>query len=354
MSDPLLDPLFGAAPPLLPALVEVEAALARAAGRVGLIPAGAAADIVACCRNSRFDAVDLGRRAVGSASVVVPLVEEIRALVPATAAPYVHYGATSQDVIDTALSLNAARAIDAMQLDLDACAVALARLASAHRETEQIGRTLGQHAQVMTFGLTCAGWLAGLVEAWEALRRCRRERLAVQLGGPVGALAATGDQARALIAAFAEELALAAPAHSWHTNRVRVAELASGLGLVAGALGKIGQDVALLAQTEISEVAEGQPGTSSSMPHKRNPARSVLLVAAAHRAAGLVGAVYAGLPQELQRATGRWQAEWVTIGDLLGVCGVAAGHARVLLDGLRVDPRRMRANLDTFDTVGIP
>jgi 3-carboxy-cis,cis-muconate cycloisomerase len=164
----------------------------------------------------------------------------------------------------------------------------------------------------------------------------RRDVLAVQLGGPVGAL-----DDPPLVAAFAEQLGLAVPASCWHTNRSRVAELASALGLVVGAVGKIGGDVLLLAQHEIGELTEGRPGGSSAMPDKRNSARSVQILACAHRMPGLVGAVFGGLPQELQRAAGRWQAEWPAMGDLFAVAGAAAGHGRHLLADLRVDAVRM-------------
>jgi 3-carboxy-cis,cis-muconate cycloisomerase len=187
-----------------------------------------------------------------------------------------------------------------------------------------------------TFGRLAATWLAGLTDARDALDRVR-DGLRAQLGGPVGAL--DDDE---LVIAFAAELGLAAPRSCWHANRIPVAELAVALGMVVGALGKIAGDVVLLAQTEIGEVGEGSPGGSSAMPDKRNSARSVQILACAHRTPALVGSVFAGLPQELQRSAGRWQAEWQTIGDLLALTTAAARHARVLLSELEVDTERMR------------
>jgi 3-carboxy-cis,cis-muconate cycloisomerase len=272
------------------------------------------------------------------ATPVAPLVDDLRALLPPDIADHVHTPATSQDIIDTALMLIAARAIDALLPDLASCVRATAALAEVHRDTPQLGRTLLAAAMPTTFGRLAAAWHAGLTDAATELTRVRKA-LPVQLGGPVGAL-----DDPALVEAFAGRLGLA-PALPWHTNRSVVARLASALGLVAGALGKIGGDVLLLAQAEIGELAEGRSGGSSSMPHKRNSARSVQLVACAHRTPGLVGTIFAGLPQELQRAAGRWQAEWETVADLLALTVAAAEHGRILLAELKVDIVRMAEGL---------
>jgi 3-carboxy-cis,cis-muconate cycloisomerase len=343
MSDSLLGPMFGTpgGDALLAALLETEAALARAQARYGVIPAAAAETIAACCRPGSYDAAELGRRAVRHASMVVPLVAELRARA-GDAGRYVHQGATSQDVVDTALSLVAARRLDAIGTDLAAVADALAALADDHRATVQIGRTLLQQALPTTFGLVCAGWLVGVDEARAGLSRVRAERLAVQLGGPVGTVADLGGYG--VVEAVAADLGLAAPVLPWHTTRNRVAELAAALGIAAGALATVALDVALLSQGEVGELAEADPGGSSAMPHKRNPARAVLVTACAHRAPGLVATILAAQPQEYQRAAGRWQAEWPVLTDLLGTAGAAAGHARAMLTGLRVDTDRMRAN----------
>lgn len=333
----LLDGMFGARPDWLSALLTVEAALAGAAAATGRIPPEAAALIARHCRPELFDRADLARRAADHATPVPPLVDDLRAALPDEVAPSVHTPATSQDIIDSAVMLIAARAIDGAADDLDACVAALSRLVSAHGDTPMLGRTLMAAAVPTTFGRLAATWHTALVEARDALTRVRRERLAVQLGGAVGDL-----DDPPLVKAFAHRLGLVAPAVSWHTDRGRVAELASALGLVTGALGKLGQDVLLLAQAEIGELAEGRPGGSSAMPHKRNSARSVQLVACAHRAPGLIATIFAGLPQELQRAAGRWQAEWTTVADLLALTTAAIGHARVLLSELRVNTVQMR------------
>lgn len=335
--DGLLDGMFGARPDWLAALLTVEAALAAAGAATGRIPPAAATSIAQHCRPELFDRADLARRAADHATPVPPLVEDLRAMLPDDVAALVHTPATSQDIIDSALMLIAARAVDGCADDLDECVTATARLAEEHRDTPQLGRTLLAAAAPTTFGRLATTWHAGLADARDALTRVRRDRLAAQLGGAVGDL----DEP-ALRTAFAHRLGLVAPNVCWHTNRGRVAELASALGLVTGALGKIAQDVVLLAQPEIAELSEGRPGGSSAMPHKRNSARSVQIIACAHRAPALVGTVFAGLPQELQRAAGRWQAEWQPVADLLALATAAVGHGRVLLTELRVDSVRMR------------
>ncbi|HEX4723312.1 MAG TPA: lyase family protein [Pseudonocardiaceae bacterium] len=336
----LLSGMFGARPDWLAAVLTVEAALAGAAAATGRIPAATAAVIAQACRPELFDRAGIARRAADYATPIPPLVANLRALLPPDIAVHAHRPATSQDITDSALMLIAARAIDGLTDDLDFCVTATARLAEDHRDTPQLGRTLLAAAVPTTFGRLAATWHAGLAEARDAVARVRRERLAAQLGGPVGDL----DEP-ALVTAFAHRLGLVAPSLCWHTNRVRVAELAAALGMVTGVLGKLGQDVLLLAQAEIGELAEGRPGGSSAMPHKRNSARSVQLVACAHRAPGLVATVFAAMPQELQRAAGAWQAEWEPVADLLALATAAIGHGRVLLTELRVDTVRMRDGL---------
>jgi 3-carboxy-cis,cis-muconate cycloisomerase len=331
--------MFGKRPDWLAALLDVEAALTSAGADIGRIPLAAATLITERCRVELFDETDLALRAAADATPVAPLVDDLRALLPPDVARYVHTPATSQDIIDSALMLIAARAIDTVLPDLKSCIHRTGRLIDAHLDTPQLGRTLLAAATRTTFGRLAAAWQSGLIEAHTSLARVRQV-LAVQLGGPVGAL---NDPA--LVAAFAQRLALAVPASPWHTNRGRIVELASALGLVTGALGKIGYDVLLLAQAEIGELAEGRSGGSSSMPHKRNSARSVQLVACAHRTPGLISTIFAGLPQELQRAAGRWQAEWETVADLLALTVAAAGHGRVLLEELKVDTVRMAEGL---------
>jgi 3-carboxy-cis,cis-muconate cycloisomerase len=330
----------------LQAMLDVEAAIVRAGARAGVTPAAAAEAIVAACVADRFDAEDIGRRAVASATWVVPLVADLRARVPASAGGYVHLGATSQDVVDSAMSLVTARAVDVIVATLGDVSASLARLAESHRDTLQIGRTLLQHAVPTTFGLVCAGWMVAVDETTAALARIRHERLAVQFGGAVGTLAAYGDGGPVMAALVADELGLVAPTMPWHTARVRIDEAAAALGVVAGALATVGTDVALLAGSDIGELAEGEPGGSSAMPHKRNPSRAVLVTACTHQVPALVATMLAAAPQEHQRAAGRWQAEWPTMTSLLRLVGSAAAHAAAMLTDLRVDEQRMRANLD--------
>jgi 3-carboxy-cis,cis-muconate cycloisomerase len=330
----------------LRAMLDVEAALIRAAAHAGFVPAAAADAIVVACAADDFDATDIGRRAVGSATWVVPLVADLRARVPASARGYVHLGATSQDIVDTAMSLVVARTVDGIAASLGELGEGLARLADAHRNTPQIGRTLLQHAVPTTFGLVAAGWLTAVDEAAAELARVRHDRLAVQLGGPVGILAPYGDRGPEVVALFARELGLAEPTVPWHTNRVRIDAAATALGVVAGVVAGIAGDIALLAGSDIGEVAEGRPGGSSAMPHKRNPSRSVLAVACTQPVPGLVGTMLTAAAQELQRSAGRWQSEWPTMTMLLRLVAAAASHTNAVVAELRVDDRRMRANLD--------
>ncbi len=355
----LFDALFATDPVIactddtawLQAMLDVEAAIARAGGAAGFIPPDSADAIAERCVADDFDAADIGRRAVASASWIVPLVADLRARVPGSARGFVHLGATSQDIVDTAMTLVIARTIDVITPALIDVAASLADLARAHRDTLQIGRTLLQHAVPTTFGLVCAGWLTGVDEALAQLGRVRRDRLAVQFGGAVGTLAAYGDQGAHVAALVAEELDLAVPTMPWHTTRVRVDEAASALGVAAGALAGLAVDITLLAASEVGEVAEGAPGGSSAMPYKRNPSRAVLVTACTHQVPALVATMLAAAAQEHQRAAGRWQAEWPTMTSLLRLVGAAATHTRSMVADLRVDARRMRANLDAAGDV---
>ncbi|HLL65430.1 MAG TPA: lyase family protein [Micromonosporaceae bacterium] len=361
MSDPLFGAMFStpdadaavSGVAWLQAMLDVEAALARAAEATGLIPPGAGERIAGSCTVHHFDVADIGRRARVSASPVVPLVADLRAVVGADLAPHVHLGATSQDILDTAMGLVASRALGPVGADLAAAADRLAALADAHRHTPQLGRTLLQPALPTTFGVVCAGWLVGVDEARVGLAAARR-RLAVQLGGPVGDAAGWGASGADVTARVARDLDLAVPTLPWHTTRNRVAELAAAISVTGGALATVAQDITLLAQGELAECAEGTPGGSSAMPHKRNPARSVQVIAAAHRLPGLTATILAGMPHELQRAAGRWQADWPTVSDLLRLLAAAAAHGRALLGDLQVDAARMRANLHGSDPHGDP
>lgn len=330
-------------------MLDVERALAAAGERAGIVPAAAAAEIAAACTIARFDIDDLGRRALHSGNPVVPMVADLEALVTVESRPYVHLGATSQDILDTAMSLVARRALGVLAGDLDAVAEHCATLADTHRTTVMVARTLLQQAAPTTFGLRCAGWLVAVDEARTGVVAIRDGGLAVQLGGAAGTLASLDGDGPEVAHHLAQELGLAEPAIPWHTDRARVAALATTLGVVAGVLGKIGLDVVLLAQTEVGEIHEGgEPGEggSSTLPQKRNPVRAVLITAIARRVPGLVATVLAAMAQEHERAAGSWHAEWETITELLRLAGGAAFHARHMLAGLQVDPARMRAGVE--------
>jgi 3-carboxy-cis,cis-muconate cycloisomerase len=337
----------------LQAMLDAERALAVASARAGVVPEAAAAAIATAADAGRFDPGELGRRALEAGNPVVPLVRDLTAAVADEAGPeaarWVHHGATSQDIMDTAASLVASRALVPVLDDLGAAAGACAGLADRHRATVMAGRTLGQHALPITFGLKAAGWLVALDEAAAGLDRVRRERLAAQLGGAAGTLASLGPDGVEVAGWYAAELGLAEPVLAWHTNRVRVAELAGALGVAGGVLGKLALDVTLLAQTEVAEVTEaasGGRGGSSTLPHKRNPVTAVLVTAATRRVPGLVATLLGAMAQEHERAAGAWHAEWDPQAELLRLVGGAAARTRELLAGLEVHPGRMRAGLE--------
>jgi 3-carboxy-cis,cis-muconate cycloisomerase len=330
----------------LGAMLEVEAALARACAAEGLIPAASASVIAEACDADRFDLHAIAAEAGASATPVIAIVAALRAAVGEQVAPHVHLGATSQDVIDTAAMLLARRALEALLTDVAATAAAAATLARTHRDSPMAARTLLQQAQVSTFGLRAAGWLVGLEEAAERLREVAAARLAVQMGGPAGT---RGPQVAARVAG---ELGLAEPTLPWDAIRVRPAELACALGVLAGVLAKIAGDVVLFAQTEVAELREGGAagrGGSSSMPHKRNPVASISVLACAARVPGLVATMLAAMRQEHERGAGGWQAEWGTLSDLLTLVGSAAAWSVDLLANLEVDVARMREHAAGLD-----
>jgi 3-carboxy-cis,cis-muconate cycloisomerase len=331
----------------LQAMLDFEAALARALARAGLMSADDATAIAAACDAGSFDADALGRAAAASASPVVPLVRALTDAVGGAAAGQVHRGATTQDVVDTAAMLVAHRALAPLLDDLTGAADAAAALAEAHRDTVMAGRTLLQQALPVTFGLKAAGWMAGLDEAATRLYEVRRTRLAVQLGGAAGTLASLGGSGVEVLGHLARELDLDEPVLAWHTTRTRPAELAGALGEAAGVIAKVARDVTLLAQTEVGEVREGVPGRggSSTLPHKRNPVAAVSALAGALRAPGLVATLLYAMAHEHERAAGAWQAEWRPLSELLVAVGSAAAWLRDCLEHLEVDAERMRSNL---------
>ncbi|MEU9409712.1 3-carboxy-cis,cis-muconate cycloisomerase [Streptomyces sp. NPDC048281] len=332
----------------LRALLDAEAALTRAQAALGTAPAGAAAAVTEAADPARYDVGALAERARGGGNPVIPLVADLTKAVGTEYGPFVHRGATSQDIMDTATMLVAARALDLVLADLGRTAQALALLAAEHRDTPMPGRTLTQHAVPTTFGLKAAGWRSLVLDARDRVTPVR-ESLPAQLGGAAGTLAALGaygaEHPEDLPAAYARELALAAPLLPWHTLRTPIADLAGCLAFTAGALGKIAADVLVLSRTEIGEVSEGSGGGSSAMPHKANPVRATLIAATARRAPQLAAVLYGSLAAEDERPAGAWHAEWEPVRDLLRTVGGAARDAAELAQGLRVHPEAMRRNL---------
>jgi 3-carboxy-cis,cis-muconate cycloisomerase len=358
--SPLLAPMLSSAAmravcddeAYLQRMLDFEAALARAEAVTGIIPASAAVPIATACKASSFDLMALAEAATRSGNLAIPLVTALTAEVAkadADAARYVHWGATSQDVIDSAGMLTLRAAIDALLPDLDRAIAGFARLARQHRNTAVVARTWLQHALPMPFGLKLAEYAAALHRSRARLGRLRREALALQFGGAAGTLAALGDKGMVVAEKMAQELELPLPDAPWHTHRDRVAEAASVLAILTGTCGKIARDVSLMMQTDVAEAfepsGEGRGG-SSTMPHKRNPVAAATALAAATMAPNLAATIFAAQVQDHERSAGPWQAEWPTLPSLLLVTSGALAAIVDIAEGLEVDVARMRANLD--------
>lgn len=375
----LLSPMRGAAEAtgdvaVLQAMLDAEAALARAQAALGLVPAEAGEAVSAAARAEAFNLPDLVVRARSGGNPVIPLVEDLREAAGAYG-EHVHRGATSQDIVDTALMLVAHRALAPVLTDLGTLIDTLTGLATGHRATPMAARTLTQQAVPTTFGLKAAGWRKLAIDARARLSTARAA-LPAQLGGAAGTLAAfrraddenglpsaddeggrgvggRGEDGRGegagvalrLPGRFAAELGLAEPELPWHVLRTPVADLAGALAFTAGALGKLAADVLVLSRTEIGEVSEGVGGGSSSMPHKHNPVRATMIAAAARQVPPLASILYGSLAAEDERPSGAWHAEWQPLREALRLVAGAAGDAAELAADLRVHPDRMRANL---------
>nr|WP_294980496.1 3-carboxy-cis,cis-muconate cycloisomerase [uncultured Pseudomonas sp.] len=333
-------------------MLDFEAALARAEARVGVIPASAVASIAAACRAELYDFDALAQAICSAGNSAIPLVKALGkriAAEDADAERYVHLGATSQDVMDSGLVLQLRAAIELLESDLARLADVLAIQAKAHAGTPMVGRTWLQHATPVTLGMKIAGWLGAITRHRQRLNELKPRLLCLQFGGASGSLAALGEQGFAVAGALAEELNLQLPEQPWHTQRDRLVEFASLLGLIAGSLGKLGRDLSLLMQTEAGEVFEPSApgkGGSSTMPHKRNPVGAAVLIGAATRAPGLVSTLFAAMPQEHERSLGLWHAEWESLPELCCLVSGALQQALSLVPGLEVDAGRMLANLD--------
>src|SRR6202163_2337450 len=329
-----------------------EAALARAEAATGVIPANAADPIAKACKAGSFDLDALAEAATRSGNLAIPLVKALTAHVAKAdpdAARYVHWGATSQDVIDTATMLGLRAAIDALLSDTDRAIAGFAKLATKHRDTAMVARTWLQHALPMPFGLKLAEYAAALHRSRARLQRLRSETLALQFGGAAGTLAALGNKGLLVADKLAQELDLPLPDAPWHTHRDRIAEAASVFAILAGTCGKIARDVSLMMQTDVAEACEpsGEArGGSSTMPHKRNPVAAATALAAATMAPNLAATIFAAQVQDHERSAGPWHAEWPTLPMLHLVTSGALAATVDIAEGLEVDVARMRVNLD--------
>jgi len=332
-------------------MLDFEAALARAEAATGVIPADAAGPIGNACKAEAFDVAALAEAAPKSGNLAIPLVKALTANVAkssAEAARYVHWGATSQDVIDTATMLTIRAAIDALLSDIDRAISGFAGLAQRHRHTPVVGRTWLQHALPMPFGLKLAEYAAALNRSRSRLRALRADALALQFGGASGTLAALGEHGLQVAEQLARELDLPLPEAPWHTHRDRIAEAASVFAIIAGSCGKIARDVSLMMQTDVAEAfepsGEGRGG-SSTMPHKRNPVASASALGAATMAPNLAATIFAAQVQDHERSAGPWHAEWPTLPALMLVTSGALAAIVDIAEGLEIDATRMRTNL---------
>jgi 3-carboxy-cis,cis-muconate cycloisomerase len=337
---------------VIEAMLRFESALAEAQADLGLVPQKAASVIEDCCSEQLFDVNDLLRSAERDGNPAIPLVKAIGKRVAAVdpdATKYVHMGATSQDVIDTGLMLCTKKALELVFANLAGIEERLIDLIEQQRRTFLPGRTLLQHARPISFGLKAAGWLNGITRSHRMLHQGAATSLAVQFGGAVGSLAASGPKGLEILDALAHKLDLATPEVPWHTQRDRVGRLGMDLALVGTALAKIAQDVVLLMQTEVAELAEdlgSGGGGSSTLPHKQNPIAPTKILANAKRIPGLAAALLTSMVHEHERSPGGWHAEWVVFPEIIRAVGGSAVHALELVSGLQVHPERMRANID--------
>ncbi|CAI0803051.1 3-carboxy-cis,cis-muconate cycloisomerase [Serratia ficaria] len=335
----------------LQGMLDFEAALAAAQAELGIIPPGAARQIAACCRSDLLDAAALAQAAAQAGNLAIPLVKQLTAVVAerdADAAGFVHWGATSQDAIDTGLMLQLRQALALTRQDLDRLAAALVRQITAHRHSLMIGRTWMQHALPTTLGLKLAGTLDALLRYRQRLEEMSGRVLALQLGGAAGTLASLGERGGELVSALAARLQLTAADAPWHGQRDRLLEIAGWYAGLSGTLGKLARDVSLLMQNEVAELAEPTTpgrGGSSTMPHKRNPVACAVILSAANRAPALIGGLYAAMVQEHERGLGGWHAEWESLPELVTLSAGALHLAADLVAELQVFPAAMQHNL---------
>ena len=352
VSDPEIAALFSDEARLR-AMLAVEAALARAEGRTGTISPDAAARISEVALSFVPDAAGLGAGVATDGVPVPALVKALRAAVGAPHASFVHWGATSQDIVDTAFVLQALAILDLLTTRTKLILAGLARLADQHRTTVMPGRTRYQQATPTTFGLTAAVWGAPLIRTLDRLKELRPRLALLSFGGASGNLSALGGDALAVEQAFADELGLALPPVPWHANRDGIAELASVAAILTGALGKLGLDVLLLAQSEVAEIRVAGAGGSSTMPHKANPIASEMLVTLARVTADQVGTLHHALGHAFQRDGAAWLTEWLTLPALLTATGAATRVALDLTGALEVRAEVARAHVTDAPALGL-
>jgi 3-carboxy-cis,cis-muconate cycloisomerase len=334
-------------------MLDFEAALARAEARVGVIPTGAATVIAGKCRAEVLDLAALSQAAVEAGNLAIPMIKQLTELVSKDdkdAARYVHWGATSQDAIDTGLVLQLRDALSHIGFEVDRLCAALAHLADKYRATPLAARTWLQQAIPTVFGLKAAGWLDAMMRHRRRLQQLTANVIVLQFGGAAGTLASLHDRGLDVAAVLAEELKLAVPDVPWHAHRDRIAEVATTLALLTGTLGKIARDISLQMQTEVGELAEPAAegrGGSSTMPQKRNPVACAAILAAAERVPGLSGVILSAMTQEHERGLGGWQAEWETLPELVRLSAGALHRMTEMMSGLEVDAERMRQNLES-------
>ncbi len=328
------------------AMLDFEVALAVAEERCGVIPAGTAEAIASAAAALDPDWKLLGAGSDASGHPVAELVRQLRCAA-GPAGDYVHWGATAQDVVDTALVMRLAELLNQFDLRLKRLVGALAQQADSHRRTVMAGRTRNQQAVPITFGLKIAGWLLPLVRHRQRLIELRPRTLTVQLGGAAGTLGVLEQRGLAVMEELARGLGLGAPAGPWHTQRDGLAELAGWLSLVTGSLAKMGMDLSLLAQTEINEATDGSIGSSSAMPHKTNPVRSEALIAAGRANASLLASMHQAAIQEHERSGSAWILEWLTLPQMATLAAASLRLAQQIVDALKADPARMLRNIES-------
>ncbi|KAB0653881.1 3-carboxy-cis,cis-muconate cycloisomerase [Acinetobacter bohemicus] len=341
---------------LLKYMIQAEVALAKAQAQVGVIPESAAAIIADVANTQGIQAIDFENLAIATGlagNIAIPFVKQFTAAVKAVdedASRYVHWGATSQDILDTACILQARDALDVVEFQLRHAYAASLELAEEYRAEVMIGRTWLQQALPITFGHKGARWASGFKRDLDRLEQMKSRVLTAQLGGAVGSLASLLDQGSTVVDAYAAQLNLSVPTCTWHGERDRIIEIAGFLAIVVGNTGKMARDWSLMMQTEIAEVfeptAKGRGG-SSTMPHKRNPVAAASILAAANRVPALMSSMYQSMVQEHERSLGSWHAEWLALPEIFQLCAGALQRTVEVLQGLEVNSKNMQRNIET-------